>query len=221
MRDLYALAIMRGHNPRTFAVAGDCNSESYVYGDLIYNGWYGYTGNEYLHPTWQYFGLSMKRKSLAVNGGFTSASILDPIFADPRACQPGESPFSCELRVSNASIVFVQVGTGDHFVWRDFEANYRRLIETALVGNVLPVVLTKADNLEHEEGGAESHHINNVIRRLAAEYEVPLLDFELATRTMENRGLVDEPGHDFHLSAEAMGVHILATMQTLYAIRGR
>ncbi|MCC6192300.1 MAG: hypothetical protein IT318_24990, partial [Anaerolineales bacterium] len=221
MRDRYALAGLRGRDPRVFAVAGDCNSERYLYGDLIYNGWYGYSGNEYLHPTWLYFGASMKRASLAVDGGFTSASLQDPIWANPQQCQPGESPFTCELRVSNASIVFIQVGTGDHFAWRAFEDNYRRLIETAIASNVLPVVLTKADNLEYEEGGAESHYVNNAIRRLAVEYEVPLLDFELATRAMENRGLLDEPGHDFHLSAEAIGVHVLATMQTLFAIRGR
>jgi hypothetical protein len=220
MRNLYNLAALRGRNPRVFAVAGDCNSERHLYSDLIYNGWYGYLGNEYLHNTWRYFGHSMRRASLAVDGGFNSASIQDPAWADPALCRPGETPFACELRVSNASIVFIQLGTGDHLTWRSFEANYRKLIETAVASNVLPVVVTKADSLESQEGGAEPGTINDTIRKLAAEYEVPLLDFEMATRVMENHGLVDEPGNDFHLSFNAINLHVLSTMETLYAIRG-
>jgi hypothetical protein len=38
---------------------------------------------------------------------------------------------------------------------------------------------------------------------------------------LPNHGLTDEPGHDFHLNAEAIGLHVLGTMQTLYSIRYR
>jgi hypothetical protein len=221
MRNLYALAGLRGRNMRAFAVAGDCNSESYLYADLIGNGWYGYEQNKYLHPTWLYFGRSMRRPMFAVDGGHTSASVMDPLFADPQWCQPGEGPFACELRVVNASIVFILLGTGDHFTWSDFEANYRRLIDYSIANNVLPVLVTKADALESEEGGAEPGYINNVIRRLAAEYEVPLFDFYQAVQPLPKHGLLEEPGSDFHLNAEGIGVHVLGTMQTLYSIRYR
>jgi hypothetical protein len=220
-RNLYALAGLRGRNMRAFAIAGDCNSESYLYSDLIGNGWYGYENNQYLHPTWLYFGRSMKRPMLAVNGGFTSASVMDPLWADPTWCEAGESPFACELRVSNASVIFIMLGTGDHFQWQSFETNYRRLLDHAIASNVLPVLVTKADALESEEGGAEPDYINNVVRRLAAEYDLPLFDFHQAVQSLPNRGLTDEPGHDFHLNAEAIGVHVLGTMQMLYNIRYR
>lgn len=221
MRALYNLAGLRGRNLRSFAIAGDCNSESYLYTDLIGNGWYGYEQNQYLHPTWLYFGQSMKRPMLAVNGGHNSSSVMDPLFADPQWCKAGETPFACELRVSNASVVFILLGTGDQFTWQNFEGNYRKLVESAITSNVLPVAVTKADALESEQGGAPEGYINDVIRRLAAEYEVPLFDFNQAVRTLPNRGLTDEPGHDFHLNAEAIGVHVLGTMQTLYSIRYR
>jgi hypothetical protein len=218
MRELYRLAGLRGRNLRAFGIAGDCNSESYLYSDLIGNGWYGYEDNQYLHTTWLHYGRSMRRPMLAVNGGHNSASVMDPLFADPAWCKPGESPFACELRVANVSVVFILLGTGDQFTWQNFEANYRALIEYSIANNVLPVVLTKADSLESEEGGAEQGYINNVIRRLAAEYEVPLFDFQQAVQNLPNGGLLDEPGHDFHLSAEGIGVHVLGTMQTLYSI---
>ncbi len=220
-RNLYALAGLRGRNRRAFAIAGDCNSESYLYSDLIGNGWYGYETNQYLHPTWLYFGRSMKRPMWAVNGGHNSSSVMDPLFADPQWCLPGETPFACELRVPNASIVFIMLGTGDQFQWRNFEANYRKLVDYAIANNVLPVLVTKADALESEEGGAEPGYLNNVVRRLAAEYDVPLFDFNKAVANLPNGGLTDEPGHDFHLNVEAVGVHVLGTLQTLYSIRNR
>jgi hypothetical protein len=37
---------------------------------------------------------------------------------------------------------------------------------------------------------------------------------------MDNHGLVDEPGNDFHLSFNAISLHVLSTMETLYVIRG-
>lgn len=220
-RNLYALAGLRGRNRRAFAIAGDCNSESYQYSDLIGSGWYGYEANQYLHPTWLYFGRSMKRPMLAVNGGHNSSSVMDPLFADPGWCLPGETPFACELRVPKASIVFIMLGTGDQFQWQNFEANYRKLLDYAIANNVLPVVVTKADSLESEEGGAPEHYLNDVMRRLAAEYDVPLFDFNRAVAKLPNGGLTDEPGHDFHLNAEAISVHVLGTLQTLYSIRNR
>src|SRR5688572_21617831 len=113
------------------------------------------------------------------------------------------------------------LGTGDQFQWQNFETNYRRLLDHALMQNVLPVLVTKADALESEEGGAPEGYINDVIRRLAVEYELPLFDFYKAIQELPNHGLIDEPGHDFHLNAEAIGVHVLGTMQTLYSIRSR
>ncbi len=218
LRQLYAEAGQAGRSLTTFTVVGDCNSENYIFTDLIYAGWYGYSGNEYLMPTWQRFRKGLARHSLAVNGGFNSTSVLNPTWADPSQCQPGESPFACELRVSRASIAFILLGTGDTFQWPVFEANYRQMIDLAMAAHVVPVLVTKADSLESSEAAAEPGYINNVIRRLAQEYQVPLLDFDLAVSQLPNHGLTDEPGPDFHLNAEAIGVHVLATMQTLYVI---
>ena len=80
---------------------------------------------------------------------------------------------------------------------------------------MLPVLVTKADALENEEGGAPRDYINDDIRSLAKAYDVPLMDFNAATATLPNHGLVNEPGPDFHLSGAGMGMHVIATLQTL------
>jgi hypothetical protein len=217
-RDIYYQAAAFGRSHRIFTVAGDCNSLSYYYLELVAKNLIDLRGENYLRATIQNFKPSFSRLSAAVSGGFNTASILDPTWAEPGLCQAGETPFACELRVSNASIIFIALGTGDQYDWRSFEGNYRQMLTIALQSGVLPVAVTKADNLESQEGGAEPGYINNTIRRLAQEFNVPLLDFELATADLPNHGLVDEPGHDFHLSGEAMGVHVLTTLETLNAI---
>jgi len=231
-RQIYRQAIAAGRDANLFTVAGDCNSEPPVYLGRFAAGGFDLAANGFaaLQPVARKFARSFSRASLAVDGGHNSASVLDPLFADSRQCEANESPLACELRRSNASIVFVGLGTGDTFIWQDFEANYRRIIDTALAANVLPVLVTKADDLEATQGGAPSGTINAIIRRLGAEYQLPVMDFGLAARRLPDQGLAEEgrevPGQGlvyaaasrFHLSGYGMDMRMLLTLMTLNAI---
>jgi len=216
MRQVWQQAPIYGNNSFAFATAGDCNSESYIYLELIAAGIFDvrpYPGN--LQRTVGQFYPSFMRKSVAVRGGFGAASMFNSLWADPAQCLPGEGPFPCELRVTNASIVFISLGTGDHLVWRTFEQNYRHLIEYSLSHGVLPVLVTKADDLEATVSDAPPEYINGVIRRLGQEYEVPVMDFDLATAGLYDHGLLKK---DFHVNVPGIDARALLTVQTLAAI---
>lgn len=43
---------------------------------------------------------ALSNPGLATTTGFTTASVQDPIWADPAVCDPNESPLTCEYRVS-------------------------------------------------------------------------------------------------------------------------
>ena len=214
MRDVYAAAAKHGLNPFAFATAGDCNSEPYIYlelaaANLINIPAYGSD----LKETVGQFYPSFLRRSVAVRGSFGTAAMFDPQWSDPAQCQPGEGVFACELRVTNASIVFIALGTGDHLRWQDFEANDRRLIQYALSRGVLPVLVTKSDNLEATPPQeAPSGYINSVIRKLGSEYEVPVMDLNAATASFYNHG---EQKDGFHLDEFGIKAHVLLTVQTL------
>lgn len=218
MRAVYAQSTQQGRNKRVFTVVGDCNSLTYYYLALVAKSIFDLQGQDYLHSTIAEFNASFYRQSAAVAGGFNAASVLDPVWSDPRLCQIGESPFACELRTSQASIVFILLGTGDQYDWPNFTTNYRRLIDFSLANGVLPVLVTKADSLEYQVGGAPRDTINGDIRALAQQYDVPLIDFSAATQNLPNHGLLVEGGNDFHLSAAGMGVHVMTTLQTLDAL---
>lgn len=231
-RQIYRQATAAGRDPNLFTVAGDCNSEPPVYLGRFAAGGFDLAANGFasLQPVARKFARSFSRTSLAVDGGHNSASVLDPLFADSKQCNANESPLACELRRSNASIIFIGLGTGDTFIWQDFEANYRRIIDTALAANALPVLVTKADDLESTQGGAPSGTINAIIRRLGAEYQLPVMDFALAARRLPDQGLAEEgrevagrgvvyaAASRFHLNGYGMDMRILLTLATLNAL---
>ncbi len=219
-KQIYLNSVSGGKNLRLFTVVGDCNSQPSVYVRRMTNGEFDIGSlSPGLRATADWFGQSFSRISLAAGGGFTSATMNDKVWADGALCGTTQTPFECEVWVSRSSVVFIQVGTGDQYIWRSFEANYRPMIEHALRKGVVPVLLTKADDLETRDGGAPAQYINDIVRRLAREYGVPLIDFWLATRSLPNNGLLDEGDLDFHLSPAGMDLHMLLTLQVLDAFR--
>ncbi len=217
MKAIYRQSVKYGKDLGMFTVVGDCNALPPIYLQRIATGEFDLAKAPAMQPTVARFSNSFARVSQAVNGGFNAEAMMDPDWANHALCDKGVGPFACEIWVSRASVVFIEVGTGDQYTWKDFEQNYRPLIEYALSKGVLPVLVTKADDLE-ARSGAPSGYINSVIRRLAKEYDVPLLDFWLATRTLPNNGLIDEGGLNFHLSPAGRDLHLVATLQTLDAI---
>ena len=108
------------------------------------------------------------------------------------------------------------------FLWDAFETNYSAIVDYTLNAGVVPVLMTKADDLDSLEGEAPPGYINNVIRKVGREYGVPVIDLWLATRNLTNNGLAQEYNSEqqltnpFHLNEEGMDMRML---MTLYALR--
>lgn len=227
---LFQAALKAGRDPRIFTVAGDSNAAWGIVPGLLAGGQVNFaTRNPSLRGVIARFDEALARQSVAVGGGFRAADMFDPAFAQkPSTCAPDEGVYVCELRQSNASIVFIQLGTGDRFVWRDYEATLRRMIDTAIAAKTLPILFTKADEMEQYQGGAPMGYINDVVRKLATEYQVPWVDFFEATRplpTIPNpklpdrpfvqHGLHDEWGYYFHLTEEGRILKLTCMLQML------
>jgi hypothetical protein len=103
-------------------------------------------------------------------------------------CLPNEAVLNCELRVQNPSIVFIRLGSNDVGVPDSFDKNMRKTVELALANGIIPILGTKADR---HEGGDNLN--NNIIRQIAADFTLPLWDFDLLAATLPGRGL-DQDG---------------------------
>jgi hypothetical protein len=190
-RAVYQYGLALGNNPRAFAKVGDCNSENGRFlvmfdapGEYRLGARYAYLQNTIHH-----FAGSFRRTSLAAHSGFSPASVLDPLWANPQPCQPGEGPLQCEYRLHRPSLALIALGTHGGRSLEDFEVNLRRVIEESMRLGVVPILTTKADDVEGQG------RINAIIRRLAVEYEMPLWDFWAAAQPLPNDGLASDGIH--------------------------
>jgi hypothetical protein len=186
-RAIYKLGLSLGNNPRAFSKIGDCNSVAPFFLAPFDLGEYRLGDTyAYLQTTIDNFTGSFGRDGSAAHIGLNVDSIFDPDWADPRLCQSGESPLACELRVQRPSIAFVSLGTNGSWQTNDqYEAGMRRIINQLVGQGVLPILSTKVDNLE---GG---DRFNQIVVRLAGEYQLPLWDFASAARALPGDGLAD------------------------------
>ena len=211
-RVIYQRGLAMGTNPQAFSKVGDCQSIKEV---LL--GMYDQPGNyvlrdrdQPLQETIDHFAGSFNRDGQAVKGGFNAASVLSPLWADPENCQAGENPIECEIRIHKPTFVIISLE-----VWWEgrsverYEEYMRRIIEYTIDHGAVPILSTKADNVEGD------HSINLATARLAYEYDLPLWNFWLAAQALSNRGLDPDRPDGFHLSKQAWNERSYTALKTL------
>lgn len=186
--------LAKGNNPRSFAKVGDCETLTDWFLVDFDRGARYYNLGPYLslQKVIDYYAGSFQRKSAASARGFTAASALSAIWADPSLCKTGESPLLCEYRLQKPALVLIMLGTNDVNHKATFEVNLRKILDQTLERGILPVLVTKADNLEGD------HQINRTIARLAYEYDLPLWNYWLAVQSLPKRGLQEDGAHLTH-----------------------
>jgi hypothetical protein len=240
-REIYRQGLENGRSPQVFTKVGDCMTASeeflFPYGAGHYD--LGEYGN--LQEFVDYFSTvtirehegqpvnSFSNPSLTVVCGFNSASPLDPIWADPAYCESGEAPLGCELRVSNASLVLIMLGTHDmYFTTEKFQGYMESIVEEAIGVGAVPVLLTFPYRLDKLE---DTLTYNEVVVKVAEEYGVPVANLWLALKDLPNYGI--EQGEVTKLSlpdddcatcftednlSTGSAVHNLVAMQALYTV---
>ena len=203
VREIYARGQALGRNSRTFSKVGDSTMLWPLF--LVNFDWGHYRLGNFaeLQRTVQRFAGSFSRESLAVQKGMHSWGQFDPGQADATRCAGGEGPLACELRINNPSVVLIRLGANDSLEPSQYESAMRRILATCIASGVVPVLGTKPDHFEGPE-----NTINQIIRRLAVEYRVPLWDFDLAAETIPGRGL---QGDGLHLMEGGTDDYALAT----------
>jgi len=211
---IYQNGISSGRNPQNISVVGDCQAIPFVFLGKFGIHQYSLSPSDYyLEEMIEYYRDSFAREGNAVRGGFTAASVLTSIRADPDHCIRGETPLECEWREQNPSIAFINMET-----WREkgtvdrYESYLRTIVEYSINNGTLPIIITKADKAE-----AESHVINPAMARIAYEYDVPLINFYQAAQYLENYG-IDPNREGFHLSESGYDLKQILALRALHKI---
>ncbi len=206
----------QGRNPHNFSVIGDCQSIPFVF-----LGPYGRgalapdSAESYLWDAINQFEGSFDRWSVTSRGGFTAASILSPLQADPHECKPGETPLTCEYRLNNPAYAFITLET-----WLDpntidrYETYLRQILDYVIGHGTIPILITKADSGEVING---RFVINPAIVRVAHDYDIPVVNFWRAAQYISNGG-IDPAREGFHLSQEGYDLKNILALRALYNI---
>jgi hypothetical protein len=197
MREVYQRGLAMGNDPNAFSKVGDCqtNTDFYLV-DFDHPNRYS-LGEEYayLQETIDHYHGSFSRTSLAMRDGFNVAAILTPLRADPTQCEKGETPVACEFRHYNPSVALISLETNfNNRPAEDYGKYMRQIIEYTLDQGIVPILATKADNLEGD------HSINAEIAKIAMEYDIPLWNFWAAANVLPNNGFDAQLNDGFHLS---------------------
>lgn len=172
-------------NIRAFSKVGDCQMTSDNFLGGFATGAYEIPPN--LEETVAWFSGSMKSESITAHRGLAISAALNPMFgyaAGYTQCHKDETPLACELRTNRPVVVLIGMGTN----WsRGAEASFakylRQEIELVLASGALPILSTKADNVEQDWA------LNGVIAAVAYEYNLPLVNVWRAVQNQPNRGL--------------------------------
>lgn len=188
-REIYQRGLALGNNPRAFSRIGDCNSVAQFFlGGFDEPGSYDLGPYAHLQATIDHFKGAFARRSVTSDRGFNVASMLSPIWSDPKQCNFDENPLQCEYRLNKASFALITFETtwgGDKL----YEKYLRQILDYLIEQGVVPILGTKANNNE------KGHRINAVIARLAEEYNIPLWNFWLAAQPLPAHGLLPDRFH--------------------------
>lgn len=191
MLDVYAHGQQIGRDPHVVSIVGDCESSSdWFLKDFAKDErFYDLGPYQDLQETIDFFKPSLGYASYAALRGATATTVLTPLWADPKACNQGETPLGCEYRVHNPAFAIIALGTNDIHKGEQFEPKMREIIEYTLTQGIIPILVTKADNLEGDE------RINFAIATLAAQYHLPVWNFWAAVQPLPGHGLQDDGAH--------------------------
>ena len=209
---IYRSGQSMGLDSHAFSKVGDCQSVK-----AAFMGYFDIPerfslGNDYayLQKTVDNFAGHFNTDGQAVRGGFNAAAVLSPLWADPKACLAGESPLECELRITKPIIVIVSLE-----VWWDgrtpeqYATLMRRILDTIITHGAVPILATKADNVEGDNS------LNLTTAKLAYEYDLPLWNFWAAVQPLPAHGMDTKRNDRFHISTDAWSTRSFTGLEAL------
>ena len=210
---IYARGIQAKVGSKSFSKIGDCQNikEAFL-------GIYDLEGRYFLWEdelSWQEtidnFKGYFNRDGMAIEQGLNVAAALSPLHADPDVCNTSESPLQCELRNANPSFAFISFERW----WQKetppevYEKYLRIVIQSTIDHGTVPILITKADNVEGK------HQINQIIAKLAFEFDIPLYNWWRAAQLLPHRGIDPDRDDGFHISVDAWDKRSYYALETL------
>ncbi|WP_119072881.1 SGNH/GDSL hydrolase family protein [Aggregatilinea lenta] len=230
---LYQSGLAQGNDPNSFILIGDSNNEkphflrAFSYGD--YNlGPYSYLQSVVdAYNTTGAFGAQYPSSE----HGMTLNMLMDPLFVNPSVCPDAANLLDCAIQVYKPSVAIVYMGTYDtcNTPFDTYLTNFRSAMDLLTERGVIAIMTTYTVALD-EGCWASTPAYTGVIRDMAAQYQMPLLDLPDYVKPLPDQGMEPDGWHlsypnDYHISFAGDQLvygntqRELLTMQMLYMVR--
>jgi len=215
MLQVYQQGLEQGNRDNAFSKVGDCQIIPDVFLAIFED--INYTLPErldYLQGTINHFEGSFAREGYALKGGFVFPTVFSPLRADSSVCEPGETPYECELRVHQPTFVLISMEFRyDGRTVETHEMYLRKSVEYALARGIVPILATKADNFEGD------HSLNRMTAQIAYEYDLPLWNYWRAVQILPDHGIDwDRDSYGFHVTPDAWNMRSETFLMVLDAL---
>ncbi|MBN1564912.1 MAG: SGNH/GDSL hydrolase family protein [Anaerolineae bacterium] len=191
---IYAAGVARGNNPHVVAKVGDCGTDHPWFLYPFYHGNYSLGGYGYLQGAISQFGESFTYSSQAACAGFVASAVIDPQWANPGFCNPGESALQCEYRLHKPSVALIMFGLTDlqRRTPEQFYSDLRVVVDQTADAGVIPILSTFPRHLALPE---QSILFNQIVIKVALDTNVPLMNFWRALEPLPSHGVAADGTH--------------------------
>ncbi len=169
-RQVYADGLAAGNDAHAFSVIG--GPEWIMPDENTLNSAEGQAAD-----TASYYFDALQRRGVAQIGALPLEAVLSPEYGGVEPCAPAESLLACELNSYRPAIVLIHLQeagkNGDPAL---AESIYRQVIDSVLASKAVPVLALNA------ESSAGDANVNDMLARLAYEYDIPAWNLAAAVR---------------------------------------
>jgi hypothetical protein len=223
---IFARGQLLGNQPDVFAKVGDSITVShhFLYGFGL--GTYNLGDYDYLQPVIDFYGQATARdnnsfanSSLAAVEGWGAWAALETGKGDEIACA-GQKPLECEYDWLRPSVALIMYGTND-VGYRTEEAYYADLsaiVAISMERGIIPILSTIPNRPDEAE---RTVRFNEIVRLVANENAIPLMELYSATINLPNYGLTFDYVHPSAPSAEIGGATSLLPANLQYGYTQR
>jgi uncharacterized protein YgiM (DUF1202 family) len=208
--EIYEYGQQLGNRTDSFIVVGDSTSATtddwYALFHAIPHGIFSLGSHTELQPALNFyapsnaFGASFQ----TAQSGFATDYVLDPTWANPNLCNPGESPLDCEIRRNKPATAIIYIGIVDMVNYGNppmYRQNLESIIATLINNGVIPVLTTFSIDVGHDVNTPYLdvyYQLNDIIRSLATQYQAPLVEFQQAATALPHNGCIEDGRHLYY-----------------------
>ncbi len=204
MLGVYQRGQALGNRANVFSKIGDSITVNTAF--LVPIGEDNYSLGSYtdLQPVIDYFSAAEVRgglnafanRSLSAKVGWRARAVFSTAGDPQPGCDAGEMPIACEYRVVRPAVALIMLGTNDVPYTPDdeFESDLRYVLDYTLGQGIIPVLST-IPPFTRTDGAGRAEELNAILRALALEYGVPLLDYYAAMPGLPNEGIGGDGVH--------------------------